>query len=294
MTSTTLPLPGHVVDGTWLQQHLGHHGLRILDATVILDPTSWEANSGRTGFDASHLPGATFADLIAELSDPAGDVDLPQGVHAYKLPTPEAFAAAISRHGVGDASTVVVYDTSAGMWAARLWWLLRYFGHEQVAVLDGGWDRWVQEGRPVTSETTTVEPATFTARVRPELLATKAEVEASLGDEATVLVNALWPESFRGEAATPLPRPGRIPGSVNVPFTTTIDDAGGVRTPEQLRALFAEAGATPDKRVVAYCGGGIAAAADVLALAVAGVDAALYDGSLVEWVADPEAPLEVG
>lgn len=294
MTSPSLDLPGPIVDGDWLEANLGDPQLRILDATVVLDPNSWEANSGRSQFDASHVPGAGFVDLIEELSDPTGDVGLPQGVRAYKLPTPEAFAAAIGAQGVGDATTVVAYDTSAGMWAARLWWMLRYFGHEQVAVLDGGWDLWQRQGRPTTSEVAAVEPATFTPRVRPELLATKADVEASIDAEGTVLVNALWPELFRGEAVTPLPRPGRIPGSVNVPFTSTFDDAGRLRSPEELRELFAEAGATPDKRVVTYCGGGIAAASDALALAAAGVEAALYDGSLVEWVADPKAPLEVG
>lgn len=290
----SIDLPGHMVDGHWLEQRLGYPQLRVVDATVILDPDSWEANSGRAGYADSHIPGAVFVDLIEELSDPAGDVGLPDGVHAYRVPTPEAFAEAIGRHGIGDDTVVVAYDTSAGMWAARLWWLLRYFGHGRVAVLDGGWQRWLDEGRAVTDAPTVLEPARFTPQVRRELFATKQEVEAAIGDEGTVLVNALWPELFRGEASSPLPRPGRIPGSVNVPFTETYDEQGCLRPVSELRELFAAAGATADKRVVTYCGGGIAASADALALAIAGVDVAMYDGSLVEWVADEDAPLDVG
>ena len=290
----SIELPGHVVGADWLEQRLGHPQLRVVDATVILDPDSWEARSGRASYREAHIPGAVFIDLVEELSDPAGDFGLPDGVHAFRVPTPEAFAEAIGRHGIGDDTTVVAYDTSAGMWAARLWWLLRYFGHGRVAVLDGGWQRWTEEGRPVTDAPSALEPERFTPQVRRHLIATKAEVEAAIGDERTVLVNALWPEQFRGEALSPLPRPGRIPGSVNVPFTETYDALGCVRPASELRELFAAAGATADKRAVTYCGGGIAAAADALALAVAGVDVAMYDGSLIEWGADEDAPLEVG
>jgi thiosulfate/3-mercaptopyruvate sulfurtransferase len=290
----SIELPGHVVNGDWLEQRLGHPQLRVVDATVILDPDSWEANSGRASYAENHIPGAVFVDLIEELSDPAGDIGLPDGVHAYRVPTAEAFAEAIGRQGIGDDTTVVAYDTTAGMWAARLWWLLRYFGHDRVAVLDGGWQRWTEEGRSVTDTPTVLGPERFTPQVRQHLIATKEEVEAAIGDERTVLVNALWPEQFRGEAVSPLPRPGRIPGSVNVPFTETYDAQGCIRPASELRELFTAAGATADKRAVTYCGGGIAAAADALALAVAGLDVAMYDGSLVEWVADEDAPLEVG
>jgi thiosulfate/3-mercaptopyruvate sulfurtransferase len=294
MSDLPLVLPGHLVDGAWLERHLEHPDLRIVDATVVLDPASWQANSGRTTYDAAHVPGAVFVDLIEELSDPAGDEGLPPGLHAYRLPDAEAFAAAIGRHGIGPDTVVVAYDTSAGMWAARLWWMLRVFGHDRVAVLDGGWGRWVAEQRPVSDAVVAPAPATFTARLRRELLATKDDVARAVDDPGTVLVNALWPELFRGEAESPLPRKGRIPGSINVPFTTTIDEEGRLLPVDEVRRLFAEAGAGPDRRVITYCGGGIAASSDALALAVAGIDAAVYDGSLVEWVADPDAPLEVG
>ena len=284
----------HVVDGDWLERHLGDPGLRILDATVILDPNSWEANSGRSAWAEAHIPGSQFVDLIEELSDPAGDVGLPAGVHAYRLPSPEAFARAIGAYGVANDTPVVAYDTSAGMWAARLWWLLRVFGHENVAVLDGGWGRWVADSRPVTSESSANAPATFTPSFRPELLATKSQVEtASRGGGAT-LVNALWPELFRGEAKTPLERPGRIPGSVNVPFTATMREDGTLQDPGTLREEFARAGVDGSGPVITYCGGGIAASYDALALATLGIDAAVYDGSLVEWVADPATELETG
>ena len=290
-----LALPGHLVDGAWLEQHLDHPDLRILDATVVLDPHSWQANSGRATYEHAHIPGASFVDLIGELSDPAGDEGLPPGVYGYRLPSAAAFAEAIGRHGVGDDSTVVTYDTAGGMWAARLWWMLRAFGHPRVAVLDGGWDRWQAEGRPQSSEVSDPPAgAVFTPTWRGELYASKQDVADAHDDSGTVLVNALWPEQFRGEAPTPLPRPGRIPGSVNVPLTDTLDDRGRVRDPQALRERFAAEGVDGSRRVITYCGGGIAASLDALALAVAGIDAAVYDGSLAEWVADPKAPLETG
>lgn len=285
----------HVISGSWLESKLPAPELRVLDATVILDPNSWQANSGLDQWKRGHVPGSAFIDLIEDVSDPAGDEGLPPGIHAYRLPSAEQFARVLGSYGVTESSPVVVYDSSAGMWASRLWWLLRYFGNDNVAVLDGGWDRWVAEGRPVSTDPAPSHPAaTFTVRIRPELLATKDDVIAAIDANDTVLVNALWPELFRGEAKTPLPRPGRIPGSVNVPFTETVDASGLLRQPRDLRRLFDEAGASADKRVITYCGGGIAASFDALALAQCGVDAALYDGSLVEWVADEDLPLETG
>lgn len=284
----------HVVDDAWLANHLGDPNLRIVDATVLLDPNSWEANSGRTAWKESHIPGSTFVDLIEELSDPSGDVGLPEGVRAYKLPTPEAFAKAIAAHGITNDTPVVAYDTSAGMWAARLWWMLRVFGHENVAVLDGGWGRWVANNRPVTAEVTTPPVGSFTSRFRPELYASKEQVASASRDGNATLVNALWPELFRGEAKTPLERPGRIPGSVNVPFTGTMREDGTLESSDTLRAAFAEAGVDGSTPVITYCGGGIAASYDALALATLGIEAAVYDGSLVEWVADPSLKLETG
>lgn len=284
----------HIVDGDWLEANLDDPELVILDATVVLDPDTWNANSGRSAWEESHVPGSAFVDLIAEFSDPAGDVGLPEGVRAYRLPSPAAFAEAISAYGVSNGTPVVVYDTTAGMWASRLWWLLRVHGHENVAVLDGGWDRWHEEGRPESTEPAPSRPnGNFEPSFRPELVATKEEVKAATSDENVALVNALWPELFRGEAKTPLDRPGRIPGSVNVPFTETANEDGTLKAPEEIRALFAEAGAS-DGEIITYCGGGIAATYDALALATAGINAAVYDGSLVEWVADPELELETG
>lgn len=285
--------PGHLVEGGWLQERLGHPHLRVIDATVVLDPSSWAADSGRARYDRAHIPTASFVDLIGELSDPTGDEGLPDGVHAYQLPSGEAVAGALRRHGVDAHTTVVAYDTAGGMWAARLWWMLRVFGHERVAVLNGGWTRWTADGRPQTTEVPQPAPADpFPPRWRPELYASKADVERALDDDRTVLVNALWPEQFRG--ATPLPRSGRLPGSVNVPFSDTLADDGRVRDVEALRQRFAAEGIDPDKRVITYCGAGIVATVDALALALLGIDAAVYDGSLVEWVADPDAPLETG
>lgn len=294
--SADLDLTGrHVVPPSWLSERLGAPGLRVVDATVILDIDTWEANSGRLRFEEARVPGAVFADLMDELSDPSGDEGLPRGVRAYRLPSAESFAAAVGRLGIGDDTAVVTYDTVGGMWAARLWWLLRVFGHDQVAVLDGGFARWADEGRPVESGPAEAPaPATFTAELRPELLATKEQVLGYATEGGAHLVHALSPEMFRGEEQGALPRPGRIPRSVNVPFPTVYAGDGTFRPVPELRELFASAGVDGDGRVVTYCGGGIAASSAALALALVGVDAAVYDGSLVEWVADESLPVETG
>lgn len=291
---TSVDLTGrHLVSTAWLEENLGEGGPRILDATVVLDIDTWEANTGRKTYDAEHIPGAHFIDLIEELSDTSADADLPRGVRAYKLPDAEQFAAAVAAYGIDNGTDVVTYDTTGGMWAARLWWLFRVFGHDRVAVLDGGWAKWKAEGRPTSAEAPPKPaPARFNAVLRPELLATKDEVKAISDGDAGHLVHALSPEMFSGEEQAALPRAGRIPGSVNVPFFAAYREDGTFKSPEELREVFSEV-RDGDGPVVTYCGGGIAASSDALALALIGVDAAVYDGSLVEWAADDSLPLVV-
>ncbi len=284
-----------LVTTEWLERNLDRDGIRILDATVVLDIDTWEANTGKDTYDQGHIPGAGFIDLIEELSDAAADAALPRGVRAYKLPAAEQFSAAIAAYGIDNETDVVAYDTMGGMWAARLWWMLRAFGHDRVAVLDGGWAKWESEERPVSTDVPEFAPAAkFEAVLRPELLATKEQVTKISEEGGSCLVHALSPEMFTGEEQAALRRPGRIPGSVNVPFFSVYDDDGTFRSPDEIRELFSEALSAQPERVVTYCGGGIAASSDALALALIGVDAAVYDGSLVEWSADEDLPLETG
>jgi thiosulfate/3-mercaptopyruvate sulfurtransferase len=287
-------LPGHVVGEAWLAEHLDHPQLRVIEASVELDSTTGSAISQLPAFRTGHVPGASFVDMIEELSDPDADARMAHVGRMFMLPDAEVFAAVMGRCGVDADTSVVVVTRTSPMWSARLWWMLRRFGHERVAVLDGGHDAWVAAGRPLATGEEQPRTARFVPRVRDELLATRDELLAALGDTGTVVVNSLRPELFRGEEAGRRPRPGRIPGSVNVPFTDLYDDAGLLRPAEQLRPLFAEVGALDAQRVVTYCGGGIAAASDALALATLGVDAALYDGSLNEWASDPELPMDTG
>jgi thiosulfate/3-mercaptopyruvate sulfurtransferase len=281
-----------LVDPSELHAQLGDPALRVLDATVVLRTAAgggpYEIVSGRDGYDAGHVPGAAFADLAGELSAPE-----PPG--AFALPSPERFSAAAGRLGIGDGARVVVYAQESPMWATRLWWLLRYFGFDAVRVLDGGLPAWRAAGLALDAAPVVHPPATFTARPRPRLLATKAEVERIAGDAARgCLVNALVPETFRGERPSSYSRRGRIPGSVNAPWTELVDPASNrFRAPAELAAALAVAGAEDD--VVAYCGAGISATVDVFAFALAGRDdVRLYDGSLVEWTADPALPVELG
>ena len=259
-----------------------------LDRWTVLD-VRWQLGrtDGREQHEAGHVPGAAYVDLETDLADPPGA----RGRHP--LPDPDRFVAAMRRCGVSHERPVVVYDDVSGTSAARAWWLLRHHGHPHVRVLDGGWSWWLDVGGPVETGPVTPPYGDFVpgADVMPVLDAAGAAELARSG----VLVDARAPERFRGEVEPVDPVAGRIPGAVNVPTARNLvaegDRADRFRSAGELAAAYdLPAGA----RVGVYCGSGVTAAHDVLALEVLGVSAALYPGSWSEWVTDPSRPVERG
>jgi thiosulfate/3-mercaptopyruvate sulfurtransferase len=284
---TDLPL---LVAPEGLHDVLDDPALRVLDATVWLqihpDGSEVTIESGRAAFEEGHIPGAGFADLI-ELSDPVRPA-------WFMLPEPDRFAEGMSRLGVGPGTHVVAYDAEDGIWAARLWWMLRAFGFDAASVLDGGLKAWRAAGLPLSTDTPEVAPGAFEARFRPELVATREEVEAVVRDGGACLVNALPAPLHRGEVPITPGRAGHIPGSVNVPTGDLVDPETNRLLPlDRVREHFAGAGVLDRPRVITYCGGAIAGAFDAFALALLGRDDVVYDGSLVEWSSDPDLPLDV-
>jgi thiosulfate/3-mercaptopyruvate sulfurtransferase len=282
--------PEYLVETEWLAAHLNDPHLRILDCTVFLhaDKTrGYRVESGYQKWQEGHIPGSGFADLTKELSDP-------HGRFMFTMPSAERFAEAMSRYGVSEGTYVVLYDSLMNIWAARVWWMLRAFGFDNAAVLSGGWRKWRQEGRPVSTTPTKQPFGHFVARPRPQLIARKSDVLAAIGNGTTCIINALTSEEHAGKGQSRYKRPGRIKSSVNVPFMTLVDPETHAYLPaKQLRARFAEVGALNRKHVVTYCGGGIAACSDAFVLTLLGVDnVAVYDGSLTEWTDDPETPME--
>lgn len=288
MARMTLTPPSPLVSAQWLADHLGADDLVVVDASVV----SYTQPNGKPGslsgheqyIADGHVPGAVFADLIEDFSDP-------DGRYPFTRPDAARFAAAAGALGIGPDTTVVVYDTAVGQWAARFWWLLRAFGHDAAAVLDGGLTAWTAEGRPV--ERGHVEPAAtvFASVERPEVWVDKGYVERVVaGEEDAALVCAVPPKEFTGETPS-RDRAGVIPGSRSVPAGRLVDrDARTVLPDAELEELFAPVRGAA--RIVTYCNGGIAAAAAALQLVRLGeTDVAIYDGSLNEWAADPDAPL---
>jgi thiosulfate/3-mercaptopyruvate sulfurtransferase len=277
-----------LVSTEWLAGELGRPDLRVLDCTVLLTPQpggGYAVENGRAHWEKGHIPGSAFAELAGALSDPDSPL-------RFTLPTAERFADAMGRLGVGDEHRVVLYDSRVNMWAARLWWMLRAFGFDRAAVLDGGWRAWTTDGRPTSTDAPGWPPATFTARSRPGLFVGKDVVRAAVDGGGTCLVNALDRAQHRGETQH-YARPGHIRGSANVPAMELVDGATHRYRPlEDLRAMFADVTGR-NERVITYCGGGIAASSDAFVLHLLGHDdVAVYDNSLSEWAADPALPME--
>ena len=241
---------------------------------------------GVEAYRAAHLPGAVFVDLDRDLADPPG------AGGRHPLPDPARFQAAMRRAGVRGDRGVVVYDQRDTTAAARAWWLLSYHGHPDVRVLDGGYDGWVAAGQEVTTEVPEPEPGHFVARPggRPLLDADGAAELASAG----LLLDARAPERYRGESEPVDPVAGHVPGARSAPATGNLAPDGRLRPPGELRARFAALGVRDDRRVGAYCGSGVVAASEVLALEVAGYHAALYAGSWSQWITDPARPVATG
>jgi thiosulfate/3-mercaptopyruvate sulfurtransferase len=251
------------------------------------DFSLYDVVSGRADFEKAHVPGATFVDIEHDVSTPHPRLH-------FMLPSPEWFADAMGSLGIGDETQVVVYSTANHWWATRLWWMLRVFGHDDACVLDGGFQKWQREGRPVQSGPPQARsPAHFTPRYRPELVATKEDVLAAVGAEQSCTVNALRKEQHAGTGGVHYGRRGHIKGSINIPAVEHIRQDNTFKSADELRAMFAPALERPE--VITYCGGGIAATSVALALAMLGYDRVkVYDNSLTEWAADSSLPMETG
>jgi thiosulfate/3-mercaptopyruvate sulfurtransferase len=284
--------PEFLIDTDALERQLGDPNLRVFDCTTNLIPdpkTTYQAVPARADFEKGHIPGAQFIDLQADLSDKNQRL-------RFMLPSAEGFAAAMSRFSVGEGRRVVLYSTTTPQWATRVWWLLRVFGFDEAAVLDGGWQKWSREGRPVeTGPARPRPPGHFVIREQRPLMVGKEEVLQAIGDGAVCTLNALLPEQHAGTGGNTYGRPGRIKGSVNLPAAHLIDPATSAFLPApELRRRFEGVG-TFGKEVITYCGGGIAASADAFALVMLGhPDVKLYDASMSEWATDPTLPMETG
>jgi thiosulfate/3-mercaptopyruvate sulfurtransferase len=270
--------------------------LRLFDCTTYLEyqpegsDIPYVAVPGRHTFEAAHIPGADFLDLQGEFSDPNTEL-------RFMMPPIAQLETAFGRHGIAANSQVVLYSIGSAMWATRFWWMLRSLGFENVSVLDGGLDKWKAEGRAIeTGPAKGYKPATFTAKPQQRYFVDKHDVLAAKGDRNTVVVNALGPQFHKGLEPSRYGRPGRIPGSVNVSAATLFDPETKAFVPlAEAEAKFASQGIARDKRVVAYCGGGISATIDLFLLHRLGYDnLSLYDGSMGEWAKDTSLPIETG
>ncbi len=277
-----------------LEKMLGQPALRLFDCTTYLEPTPagsdepYNAVPGRQTFEAGHIPGADFLDLQGEFSDSASKL------HFMMAPVKQ-LEAAFGRHGVSADSPVVLYSLGTPMWATRFWWMLQSLGFENAAVLDGGFDKWKLEARAIeTGPAKGYKPATFTAKPKSGYFVGKHDVLASKGEHNTVVVNALGPQFHRGLEPSRYGRPGRVPGSCNLPAATLLDpQTKAFVALDDAEKKFAGLGITKDKRVIAYCGGGISATVDLFLLHRLGYpNLTLYDGSMGEWARDASLPIE--
>jgi len=285
-----MPKTSPLVSTRWLADHLDDDDTIVLDASVYLDPARAEFRSGLDEYERlGHIPGARFADLFTQFSDPFASFP-------FTRPTAHQFAEAAGRLGVSRNSRVVIYDNLTNQWAARLWWVFRSYGHQRVSVLDGGLRKYRSEGHPIELGLSPYVKSSYAVPLPVDVVATTPDVlDLAQGRRAGQLICFLQADDFAGRISG-RSRPGHIPRSANLPFIELLNERDNtLKTPAELRALFKARTALAGELVVTYCGGGVASALGALALAVLGDEATLeYDGSLAEWTADLALPLELG
>ena len=274
-----------LVSTNWLADHLNDANVRVADVRWYLFERD---KTGREEYLRGHIPGAVFFDIDTDLSSRYHD-----GPGRHPLPRADLFAEAMSGAGIGAETHVIAYDDRGGATAARLWWLLRYFGHAKASLLDGGIAQWFAEGRPLETRVPVVSPATFVPRPRPELLANKDAVNKLRHDSRALVLDVRVPERYRGQVEPIDPRAGHIPSAQNAPIGGNLRSAADLRflSPEELRARYERLGAQHVERIVAYCGSGVNACQTVFALNLAGLNALLYEGSWSDWSRDASLPL---
>ncbi|NKC15311.1 MAG: sulfurtransferase [Gammaproteobacteria bacterium] len=298
--------PNAIVSTQWLQAHLDDAELRIFDCTTYLEPpvegvdAPYTVRSGLADYQLGHIPGAGFLDLQQELSDLSSPAHL-----RFTMPAPEVLGVSLAQRGVFDNANVVLYSRGTIQWATRVWWMLRAIGFDKAGILDGGFDKWASEGRPISTEPCRYPSTTLSVSPRPELFAAKDEVRAAMEAGAGCTINALSPALHSGEDAR-YGRPGRIPGSVNLPATKLLNREDKTLVPasvaaQHLRAIGADrcerSGAEHSgaERYIVYCGGGIAATLDAFIMIQLGYEnVAVYDASMSEWARDESLPIATG
>ena len=276
-----------LVNAEDLARRLGEPKLRIFDCRFDLA----RPEAGRRRYEDEHIPGAIYADLNRDLAAP---VTGRSGRHP--LPSPARFVDRLREWGVGNDSSVVAYDDGNAMYAARLWWMLRWLGHEDVAVLEGGLRRWEQLGLPLDDAAPSHRPGHFVARPALQQVVGADEVLAALDEPSTRILDVRAPERYRGEVETIDPVAGHVPGARNHPYTASLDADNRYRPAAELRAaLETSLGGVPPERTVVMCGSGVTACHTLLALELAGLPGArLYAGSWSEWCSDPSRPVRTG
>lgn len=278
--------PGPVVDVGWLSRHLGDDRLVVADCRFLLNDPS----AGRKAYEIHHIPTAVYFDLETDLSAPAGR----GGRHP--LPDVESLAVKFGAAGIDESVTVVCYDDQMGAMAARLWWLLRYLGHDAVAVLDGGYSAWMKAGHPVTAEIPQPRARTFQPRLRPHMVVGMEEVRRQAEQRAALLVDSRAAERYRGDVEPLDPVAGHIPGAVNVPWEGNWGEEGFMKAPEVIRERWWPVleGRDPGD-IILYCGSGVTACANLFALERVGVTGVrVYAGGWSEWCRHPENPVATG
>jgi len=278
--------PEALVSTEWLARHLDDPAIRIVDGTYFMPAMKRDAPAE---FAARHIPGAVHFDIDRIAAE---GTELP-----HMLPTPERFAEAVGALGIGNRHRIVVYDQFGLMTAARVWWMFRVFGHDAVAVLDGGLPKWLAEGRPVASGPAEPAPERFAVGFRPALVRSADQVEANIGMQAEQLVDARAAGRFTGTDPEVWPgrRSGHVPGSRNVPFTDLLEGDGRMRPADALARRFGEAGIAGGRPLVASCGSGVTACVVALGLHLLGRDdVAVYDGSWAEWGLPGPRPVATG